>query len=651
MRKWLVLPLIFLCVVLSARAEGDALFAADGDWLWQWRDGALSVQAGDWTEITMLTGVRALAARGDTAYCLMGEGERGHVRAINVAGETVGIYPVGAGIAARQLAVNRTAIFLLAEDSTIYARALDGDRIFAPLAAEGWENSATTCFAVDDELLIAQNGGEMLSVIDLPANRLRNSVWSYGSNMIALQLCPAGDDTAALALSAEMLWQIDLRTGGTMPLARAEDGIVRVGSAYSLPVGKMPGEPAQLQCSGDAVYVWDVRAGRPERLDVQPYAHDYFDSCLVAVGMSAEAYPGVARAVLRFSQRYPDTQLVIRGSENMYEMANQLLGGAKGYDLIFTSGSVKAEELRLLRQDVLMDLSEVEEIASLRAEYLNIFDGFCMDGVQYAVPVEFAPVLWCANAPLAEEIGIALPQGHWTWDDLYAMASTVDAYNAANGTAHVLLNDVYEDMPYLLDMIECNYDRLSGGKKRALLGGWADLAQRELLSAEGRRTFEKCEANAVFTVAYGMRYAQMGDEALLLPPAFDESTRFEMRVTRAMVNADSAHAEKAAYLLSCLMQPDAVTGIPLDVYGPLLRDEAAEYITWAEAGMGYYQENEPVSAENDALWRTVIQRAGVAEHIALTTDQLKDATPKLRSGELSAAEFVELLDRGWQVNE
>lgn len=649
MRKWFVLVMMLCCAALPARAEGDALFAAGEDKLWQWQDGVLSVQVDDeWEEIARLTDVHALAVGSDVVYCLMGEGARGHVRAISAAGDMVAVYPVGEEIAARQLAVNRSGLFLLAEDSTIYIRALTGDGAFTPLAAEGWENSAIIRFAVDDELLIAQKDGETLSVVDLQAKRLRNNVWSYGLDMTALQLCRAGDETAALALSAELLWQIDLRTGGIMPLARAEDGIVRVGSAYSLPVAKMPGEPAQLQCSGGAVYLWDVRAGKPKQVNVQPYADDYFDSHLVAVGMPDEAY--FARAVQQFKQRYPDIQLVIRESEGMYEMTNQLLGGAQGYDLIFTSSGVKAQELRLLGKGVLMDLGGVEEITSLYPEYLDIFGDFCADGAQYAVSVEFEPVLWCANGLLAGKIGISLPEGHWTWSDLFAMGDAVEAYNAANGTAYALLNDVYGDKPYLLDLIECNYDRLSGEEKQALVDGWADLARRGLLSAEGRRTFEACEENAVFTVAYGVRYAQMGEAALLLPPAFDDATRFEMQLTRAMVNANSPHAEAAAYLLACMMQPDALTAIPLDVQGPRLRDETAEYVSWEEANLGYYLESVPISAANDALWRAVIQRAGVAEHIALATDQLREAMPKLRDGELSAAEFVVLLDQGWREN-
>ncbi len=681
MKKWIV---ALLCIALTAlkpyaladetavlRAEADRLFAASNDAIWCWKDGSLTRQdasGGEAVEVAQPGGVRQLAAFGENAYCLMGQGNRQHVREISPEGETLAVYPVDAGWHVRQLAADADALYLLAEAGE-YARQASGDpelashasvyrvRREAPdaperLAAGGWDNEGISCISVRDGLLAAYEGFDpeadasadpqnQLAVVELAAGRLLYAP-------VQVELCElaingfCGDALYAYGLYSReyenRLMQVDCSTGAVLAAAEfvpeweREDDIF---TEFRAALPELPERSAGLQRTADAVWTLDVQQGTLASVPASLPDEEEFADALVLVDCDIYQQERFAAAVERFHERYPDMRIVLRRSDCGEKIPRLLEARARGFDVIFTSGMASRPEAVMARQGLLLDLREIPDFDALRGAYLDVFDSFRVGDVQYAAPVQFWGSPWRMDGELAEALSIEMPGADWTWDDLFAMGDAVREYNEANGASVALCREPYWNQSALVTQMNLNavdWERLEGRYDAA----WGELLRKwAALYAEGLITMDD-SAKALFRVEDAVMYGDLGSEAWVVPPRLDEERDRcpTIHAARASVAAGSAHRAEAEWFVACLLNPEAVKATPLEEAGQILRD-AEGYAPADFTGMVMPGE------ANCRMWRELVERSAPEQKLGgLYRTQMFELLPRLLAGEISAEEFL-----------
>ena len=140
-------------------------------------------------------------------------------------------------------------------------------------------------------------------------------------------------------------------------------------------------------------------------------------------------------------------------------------------------------------------------------EYSFSRQAFTTPGGLYGLPTNIYLFAWAVNENLAREMGIALPEYGWTWDDFFAMADEVERYNAENGTEWLLLSDNSFLIPSLFQQYGCENNDIWNGAANytdeyfiELADKWLSAYQRGLVGKSDDWDFETVEKRVVYVV-------------------------------------------------------------------------------------------------------------------------------------------------------
>ena len=134
----------------------------------------------------------------------------------------------------------------------------------------------------------------------------------------------------------------------------------------------------------------------------------------------------------------------------------------------------------------------------------------------------------------------------------------------------------------------------------------------------------------------------MGSRRLILPPSFDENTRYPADYIAFEINSNSPNQEMAAYFLTCYLNPEAVLSMPIEYDGQWLKDISLYSWEDAEHRDGMAQ----ASPENQEIWRKMLENSVSYVFIGdLDRDIGHTLLPQFYAGELSAEEFGAMCQR------
>lgn len=689
MKKWILMMVCLMLALYSPaamadltaqyRAEMQSLIASSGDKLWQWRDGTLTVWKEDqaFREVSNLGGVQQLAACGEYAYCLMGQGNRVHIRQIDEMGNAGAVYPISAEWYIRQMEADEENLYILAETgeyaaaaredvqagsrASVYCLPLDGSADARLMACEGWDNEGVSCISIGEGVLAAYEGFDPtvdqeedpiceLAVLSLAENRL-----CYAPvNLIATEIEVMGFDGDELYVYALMcdenmaeLFSVNASNGRVVPEACYVAPWEILTPYRQLP--QLPEICGGLQLVQNRIWTQNGKTGELVSFQARQAESTDFEKKLVLMDCDIDQYPSFAMAVSKFHEKYPDMEIVIHSDRRGEDVVELMRAGAAGVDLIFENNTMTYyPEQLLMREGMLVDLAQCPEIAELLPEYLDVFEPHRVGEALYAVPTVIWPTVLRYKADLLEDIGIRVPEPGWTWEDLLTtMAEMVNDYNAWEGKEIALLCDA-ENVPLIIESMNVNAVDWETGeisidpKWAELLDVWNARSERSderLIRKQGKRLYDgTMPPNALFSVAYGVTYGNLEDDSFVPAPVLAEGALVPGVCHHMMINENSAHREEAIWFLHCLMHPDTVRATSVLETGQLLKS-AEDY---AESEFMI----EAPSEENAALWPEMVKNCAQQQALGeLYRTQMQQYVPALHEGAITGAEFIDGMRR------
>ena len=581
-------------------------------------------------------GLRFLCADNSLLYVCT---EDGRVQALDEGGNPLGECALPVGLEPVKMAVSSGAVYLLGHDGES-----DGQRIYfcdpiteiapEPLDATGWENANIADIAVSGSILyIYQEEGSQVFCVDAATYELISGPASAPPlDSIAVPIVN-GDETDYVYL---------LSAGGEIRLMCISEG-----SAATVAAG-FPEEITGLQTDKSLIYALSTDG---KCLYGVALADTLTQSnTLTIVNPIAEmSMPHLRTAIELFNQRYPDVTVTTRVEEDPRVLATAVMAGTAGYDILCTqeNNTMSCSPL-MFKSGALVDLNQFDEITSLLPEYLDFFDALSLDGHLYGVPVEITPYLWEMNPELAEKLQVEIPSDGWTWDEFFQLADKVAEYNAQAEEPVYLLYDS-DFLPYILLEYNLNTIDLSTGETDFTSPAFGEAMEKWRQAVNGNLICDDPDQstlpdNALLFCSnfWGNYYSHLGNRRLILPPSFDENTRYPADYIAFEINSNSPNQEMAAYFLTCYLNPEAVLSMPIEYEGQRLKDISLYSWEDPEHRDGMAQ----ASPENQEIWRKMLENSVSYVFIGdLDRDIGHTLLPQFYAGELSAEEFGAMCQR------
>lgn len=339
-----------------------------------------------------------------------------------------------------------------------------------------------------------------------------------------------------------------------------------------------------------------------------------------------------------FHLRYPDVEVIVKSEHDPRVISTGMMSKNGDIDLLLTYEMFNpVPTYQYYASGAIEDLSQYPEITQYLPEYVDRFAACMVDGHLFAIPEQVYLEAFKVNDLLATKMGIEIPTGSWTWDDFKAIGEQILAYNEANGTDYYLFYD-NPNAPYCLRLITLNAIDIMAGESHFTdeqyqhgLESWMWIVESGLVL--DMNTFRDPMGKALFTNKSGLIYGNMGKTHYIQPPAFSESTRFQVSNSAVMMNANSQHKEEAIYFLSCFFSPEAVGMTPIETSGPWFVDESRHF---SQPGWP------AITPENKVLWHTLMQKSIMNSMIgSIWQDLLFELYPALLEGRLTVPQFLQ----------
>lgn len=359
---------------------------------------------------------------------------------------------------------------------------------------------------------------------------------------------------------------------------------------------------------------------------------------LVIFNMDSEDPWRFQRAADMFHEKYPDMELAASWVFDARLISNAMMSKTGEVDLLVTTDLfLPMPSYQYFASGAVLDLTQYPQITQYLPEYLDIFAACTLEGKLFAIPERVYPYAFQLNTGLAQKMGVEIPKPGWTWSDLAAIGRQVTAYNEANGTSYKLIAD-FAANPYILRQMNLNAADVAAGRASYVnepmaqaLAAWMEIVDSGLVLDENHGRADMM-LNALFTVSNGLAYGSMGKRHCLVPPVFDENTRFPVSLNGVMVNANSRHREEALYFLQCFFAPETIEATPIQMLGPWFPDESRQY---HQPGWSAMTQN------NREVWLHLLERGIQDTRIgSMTGDQISELYPQLLAGEISVPEFL-----------
>lgn len=543
-------------------------------------------------------------------------------------GKEITGYALPEGMAVQQIEATWASVYLLASESAGQEMSVYVSNEYQTelLDIPGWDNRDLSAIAVYDGYLYAYStSNNRLSVINLdtktvvyPPVTVTGIRYMTGAHKGYVYALMEGDENH--------IWLVNIQTGETkvvnydlpgscVGLRRTGNSIVTANhdctQIYSIPIEKLAGTENTLTILNTAV----------------PKETSY-----------------MKKALELFHERYPDIEVLFKSGFDPRVVNTGVMAGAPGYDIICVQENMEmiCSPLRY-KAGAIVDLMDYEEITSLLPYYVDFFSPVMADDHMLGVPAFITPVVWSVNEELMKKLGVEVPRYGWMWDDFFALGDQVAAYNDAHPDAPMALYKEAEILPYLLTQYSNNtVDTLKGTAhydSEVLINAlekWKGLCDRGMIKFGVGEN--EPEGTALITVER-IGYTHLRQQYIILPPSFDETTRYVTYMAAFEVCAGSPKKEESIYLLSCLLNPEVTKLQNLGDNGPVLKDTSV-YKNNPDAG---FISN---STENEELWMRYLANSVQYYFIGdMYRDQWQVLYPQFISGEITAEQFAQTCQR------
>ncbi len=176
-----------------------------------------------------------------------------------------------------------------------------------------------------------------------------------------------------------------------------------------IPTESGPAEP------DEPVVVATPRPYNPEAITIRFYTDRMFES--------AEKFK---RLVEEFNRDHPEIQVEISSPSNPVDFPGSgddtFYFSAEKYDCF----ELNLPDLSMKDRSVILDVNTwLDQDANLRADFFaGQLDVYTVDGRVYGLPASMSPTLMFYNKTLLNQLGIALPENDWSFDEFIQMATT-----------------------------------------------------------------------------------------------------------------------------------------------------------------------------------------------------------------------------------
>lgn len=586
-------------------------------------------------DITQLDNVENVAAGTNHLFVTLKENDRLSVASIGDDTTELKVYPIDADIHIKQIEAGNGWIYFLGsqgEDKgnySVYRAEPYGFRYIEELNIAGWSNQNITAIGLWGNKLCAYSAlTKQLVLVDVEQLTMIGESVTVANLSYIVPGDTVNTELHVYALSDPSIengvWDINMTTGNVSRMSTV-----------------LPGDAAGLRRSRTHLFtVADGYTSIYQQAIVQEVQNSSASRTLTLVNWFDDvAAPTnrMATAMDKFSQRYPDVSITNVTVDDYRVLVTNMMAGASGYDVLcFQENMLSVPTNIIYKSGALEDLEKYQCIQTMLDGYDDVLDPFRISEHLYGMPVFYWPYTWKLNVDLEEQLGITVPRMGWTWDDFFDLAEKVVAYNSCNKDQIYLLNDQIDVLPYFLTQYSANtIDVMSGTADYGnaefirLLGRWTDLCQKGLIAFN---TGEEMTAALLSTQDEGY-YAMSG--TIIMPPVFDEATRYPAQCTYGCINANSNMKEEAAYFMACYFDT-AVMNDMMVVYncGYLMKEELR------------HMDILRISDENQMVWQSMLRNAVQKYYIGdLYKDQWQNLYPKLVSGEITPEQYAQTCQR------
>ncbi len=602
-------------------AGTTSVWIVEDDTIWAYDTGSDNKKA-----VCKANGIEHIAAFDAIYFSYLSEQK---ICSIDYLGNEYARYALPENMAVQQIeAIGGAEVLLLASESAGQEMSVYTSNEYQTelMNIPGWDNRGLSTIAVYDDYLYAYSASNnRLSAINLytktvvyPPVTVTGIRYMTGAQKGYVYALMEGDENH--------IWLVNLQTGETERIN------------YTL-----PGDCVGLRRTTSSIITANYNCTQIYSIPVEKLAG--VENTLTI--LNATAYQDalyMKKAIELFHERYPNIEILFKNNFDPRVVNTGVMAGAPGYDIICVQENMEmiCSPLRY-KAGAIVDLMDYEEITSLLPYYVDFFSPVMADDHMLGVPAFITPVVWSVNEELMKKLGVEVPRYGWMWDDFFALGDQVAAYNDAHPDAPMALYKEAEILPYLLTQYSNNtVDTLKGTAQydsEVLINAlekWKGLCERGMIKFGVGEN--EPEGTALITMER-MYYSDLQSKYIILPPSFDETTRYVTYMCAFEVCAGSPKKEESVYLLSCLLNPEVTKLRYVWETGPVLKDASA-YKDSPDAG------SINNSKENEELWMRYLANSVQYYFIGdMYRDQWQVLYPQFISGEITAEQFAQTCQR------
>lgn len=138
---------------------------------------------------------------------------------------------------------------------------------------------------------------------------------------------------------------------------------------------------------------------------------------------------------------FPDLEIEYRSIDDRHVLTTRFLSMDPEMDIVCFSEWDGVEGMYAAMEGALENLSDDPALVKCRDAQFDLWKNYTVGDLWYGVPCSPYQSIVYLNEALFEELGIEMPDNHWTWDDFWSLAQQVKEYNQANDTQYALFKD------------------------------------------------------------------------------------------------------------------------------------------------------------------------------------------------------------------
>lgn len=641
-----IVLLLFMVIPFGGEAESfyrsnkPIQYAVGANYVWVVEGENVStvqISSGEKQAVGVIKSIVRIASEADNLVYLVNSAGRQTLAMIDNNGHELYCVEIPSEMDVWQIEVNQNTVYVLGEfadeassevdmhghahaNRAVYQITPYIDHSFEKLIIDGWNNEYITSLALSDDYLYTYSSDTLEAcAVELKTHTLAQTPVSvtHLSYITPANTVDGIPHLYALCYSDQAsLWLVNMQSGEKTKV-----------------VAKLPDDCYGLRRSRDTLYTLDAKG---TTLLSVPIEMGNKSESITIINSLRENTQRMRKATELFHTRYPDIEIAFQWIDDPRILSTGIMSGAEGYDIICVQEHMSVTSSAMMyKAGAIVKLSDYEDITALLPEFLDMFGPVSMEGNLYGVPEMVLPYFWEVDSAIAEKIGCDIPKSSWTWHDFFALADSVAQYNRQNNEYIVLLYDP-NFLPYFLIQYNANTVDVMNGTAAytdsefiALLAEWRGVYDMGLIDDSN-----VIPSNALFKTC-ATDYYGMQSRVLILPPVFNDETRYPTEYVTMEVSANASNKEAAVYFLACYMTPEVLLSEPIDIQGQWLTDIER-----------YTRFDIEISPENEALWRTILSKGTQDYFIGdLYRDQGNTLYPRLLAGEISAEQFAQVCQR------